>query len=181
MKGREQEVIKEAANVGAQIKETMQGSTQAAVKQATRQGMSIKESLGLTDAMAEGIYSQAYRLYNAGNFRDAIQIFRMLMMVNTNEPKFAMGLAACLHMLKEYKNAADVYAILAVIDATNPVPFYHASDCFIHMKDNRSALIMLKMAVKWAGDKPEYRILKDRALLMIEGLEKELPKGSEKI
>jgi type III secretion system low calcium response chaperone LcrH/SycD len=87
-----------------------------------------------------------------------------------------MGLAACFHMMKEYKNAVSTYAICGVIDPDNPIPHYHASDCYIHMNDPVSALIALEMAIKRAGDKPEYQMLKDRALLSIESLKKEIAK-----
>lgn len=173
MKGDPQQIKKATEQLGTAIKEEKKGQMQAAIQQTTRKGTSTKDALGLTDAMVEGIYGQAYRLYSTGKFREATQLFRLLIMMDPTEPKYVMGLAACFHMLKEFKNAADTYAILGVIDPESPISFYHASDCFIQMKDLVSALVVLEMAVKRAGDKPEFRTLKDRALLTIESLKKE--------
>lgn len=176
MKGDAQQVKKATEQLGAGIKEEKKGQMQTAMQQATRKGSPTKDALGLTDAMVEGIYGQAYRLYNTGKFRDASQLFRLLIMINTTEPKYVMGLAACFHMLKEYKSAIDTYAILGVIDPESPISFYHASDCYIQSKDPVSAMMVLEIAVKRAGEKPEFRTLKDRALLTIESLKKEIAK-----
>ncbi|NGX43339.1 MAG: hypothetical protein K940chlam7_01634, partial [Chlamydiae bacterium] len=58
----------------------------------------------------------------------------------------------------------------------SPIPHYHASDCYIQMKDPISAIISLEMAVKRSGNKPEYKTLKDRAMMTIESLKEEAKK-----
>lgn len=180
MKGEQQQIKKAAEKIGGDIKEGEAQTMKAAIEKATQKGTSPKDALGLTDAMVEGIYGQAYRLYNTGKYKEASQIFRLLLMLNATEPKYAMGLAACFHMLKEYKSAIDTYSIVAVIDPQSPIPFYHTSDCFIQIGDPVSAIIALEVAVKRAGDKPEFHTLKDRALLTIEGLKKDISKKDEK-
>jgi len=178
MKGNQQEIKKATEQVGAGIKEK-EGQTkeiQASIRQAAKKGTTAKDALGLTDAMVEGIYGQAYRLYNTGKYRDASQLFRLLIMLNATEPKYSMGLAACFHMLKEFKSAVDSYSMVSVMDAKSPIPYYHSSDCYMQMGDTASAIIMLDMAIKRAGDKPEFRSLKERAALTIESLRKEIAK-----
>lgn len=177
MKGDQQNIKKATAKMGGEIKVDPARQMQATLERTTRKGASPKEVLGLTDAMVEGIYGQAYRLYNTGKYRDASALFRMLIMINPTEPKYTMGLAACNHLMKDYKSAADVYAILAVIDPHNPVSFYHASDCYIKLNDAVSAIVALEMAIKKAGVKPEYHTLKDRANLTLENLRKEIAKN----
>lgn len=179
MKG-EQQVKRAAEEVGAATaKEKMQGF-KTALNRATRKGASTKEALGLTDAMVEGIYGQAYRLYNTGKYKEAIKIFRLLLTINATEPKYAMGMAACFHMSKDYKSAIDSYSIASIIDANSPIPLYHASDCYIKMGDPVSAIIMLETAKKRAGDKPEYKTLKDRANMTLESLNKEVAEREKK-
>jgi len=174
MKGEQQQIKKAAEQTGSSVKQESAESLKAAMEKATRKGTSPKDALGLTDAMVEGVYGQAYRLYNTGKYKEAIQIFRLLLMINSTEPKYAMGLAACFHMLKDYKVAADTYSIVGVIDSESPISFYHASDCFLQMGDSVSALVALEMAIKRAGEKPEFRTLKDRAILTAESLKKEI-------
>lgn len=153
MKGDQQQIKKATEELGTALKKEKSKDFQNVAAKAVQGGMMPKDVMGLSDAMVEGIYGQAYRLYNTGKYKDASQLFRLLIMLNSTEPKYAMGLAACFHMLKEYKNAVATYAICGVTDPENPVPHYHASDCYIHLNDPISALISLEMAVKRAGDK----------------------------
>ncbi len=149
-------------------------------KKVLEKGFKPKDVLGMNDTMVEGIYGQAYRLYNTGKYKDAIQLFRLLIMLNATEPKYAMGLAACFHMLKEYENAIGSYGICAAIDPTNPIPHYHASDCYLKMNDKRSALIALELASSRIGEKPEYQGIKDRVEGSIASLKKEIDQENKK-
>lgn len=176
MKSEQQQVKKATEQAGLDMKEGSAESMKAAMEKATRKGASPKDALGLTDAMVEGVYGQAYRLYNTGKYKEAIQIFRLLIMINSTEPKYVMGLAACFHMQKDYKVAADTYSVIGVLDPENPISFYHASDCYLQMGDPVSALVALEMAIKRAGEKSEFHTLKDRAVLTAESLKKEIAK-----
>lgn len=176
MKGEQEQIKKAVEQTGTGLKEDHTDKLKAAIEKATRKGTTAKDALGLTDAMIEGVYGQAYRLYNTGKYKEAVQIFRLLLMINTTEPKYAMGLAACFHMMKDYKAAIDTYSIVGVVDPESPISFYHASDCFMQMGDTASAVIALQMAIKRAGEKPEFKTLKDRAILTAESLKKELEK-----
>jgi type III secretion system low calcium response chaperone LcrH/SycD len=139
-----------------------------------KQGSYPKDALGLSDGMVEGIYGQAYRLYNTGKYEDAAQLFKLLILIDSTESKYSMGLAACFHMNKDYSSAIEVYALCGVIDSGSPLPHYHSADCYIQMKDKVSAVIALEMAIKRAVGKPEYKTLEDRAKMMVERLKKEL-------
>lgn len=175
MKGDQNQIKKAVEKVGAEVNKDS-GTIKEAAKDVMQKAYLPKDLLGLSDQMVEGIYGQAYRLYQTGRYNDASQLFRLLIMINSTDPKFTLGLGACLHMLKDYKAAAGVYALCAVIDPDNPLPHYHASDCFLQMNDKPSALISLELAIKRAGEKPEYQKLKDRALLTVENLKKEIEK-----
>lgn len=173
MKGDAEQVKKAAAEVGkvaAEKKEKMEEM----LTRNSKKGAPPKDVLGLTDSMVEGIYAQAYRLYNTGMYDQAIKLFRMLTSINPNEPKYIMGLAACLHMNKEYNAAAGAYSVLAVVDPKSPLPYYHSSDCYVKLNDIPSAVIALNMAIERAGDKPEFKALKDRAKMTCEALKKEV-------
>lgn len=173
MKGSQEQIKKAADIAGAAAGQAGFDQLKNVVNDAGKKGDTILNAGGMSPQMVEGIYGQAFRLYNTGKYRDAGQLFRLLIMLNSSEPKYTMGLAACFHMLKEYKSAVEMYMVCSVLDPENPIPHYHASDCYIQMKSLMSALISLEMAVKRAN-KPEYQTLKDRALLTIESLKKEL-------
>ena len=138
-----------------------------------KEGQTPKEALGMKSTQMEAMYAQAYRFYNTGKYRDAIHLFRVLIMYNSLEPKYMFGLAACHHMLKEYTDALQAYATCNILDPHNPIPHYHASDCYLQMKEYLSALFSLEMAIKTCGDKPQYAKMKERSLLSLDSLKKQ--------
>ena len=174
MKGEQHQIRKATEDLASKVGTEKTKEFQSAAAKVVQGGVMPKDVMGLSDAMVEGIYGQAYRLYNTGKYKDASQLFRLLIMLNTTESKYAMGLAACFHMLKEYKNAISTYSICGVLDPDSPVPHYHASDCYIHLNDPASAILALEMAIKRSGERVEYQTLKDRAMLTIESLKKDL-------
>lgn len=143
-----------------------------------KKGNSIKDVLGISDESAEAIYGQAYLLYTTGRYKDAAEIFKLLIMMNSTESKYVMGLAACYHMLKEYHSASSTYMLVSAIDTVNPLPYFHASDCYIQMGDPISAALMLEMTLKKAADQKKFETLKQRAEITLAGLKGKLLKRS---
>lgn len=171
----ERQAIKEAADkLGEHLKSEKGNQLKALTDKTLKNGISIKLLSGITDEKEESIYGQAYLLYNTGRYRDAIEIFRVLIMLNSTEPKYMMGLAACFHMLKGYENAISTYTLVSFLDPENPVPYFHASDCAIQMNDKLAACVSLQMAINKAENKPEFKTLKERAEITLEGLKKDL-------
>lgn len=137
-------------------------------------GMNPKQALGVSNSYLENIYAQAYRLYNTGKYPEATHLFRILVMFNAMEPKYALGLAACFHMLKEYVNAIQIYTMCSAIDPGNPIPHYHSSDCFIQMKDPLSAMLCLELTLECCEGKSEFSKIKERAQLNLDSLKKQI-------
>lgn len=138
------------------------------------ENMLPKDALGVDSELMKELYSQAFHLYNTGKYGDAIEVFRMLVMFDATEPKYALGLAASHHLLKEYDKAVELYTMCAMMEPENPIPPYHTADCFIKLQDPISAMISLEMAIRNAGNKKEYAQIKEKASLTLGGLEKNL-------
>lgn len=166
--------IKSAADqVGEHMKETRGEDYADLAAKAFKGNLSIKTLAGVSDEKEEAIYGQAYLLYNTGRYREAAEIFRVLITVNSTEPKYMVGLAACFHMLKEYDAAISTYMICTFLDPQNPLPHFHLSDCYLQLNDTLSAKVALKEAINRAGDKPQFKTLKERSEITLAGLEKE--------
>jgi len=173
MKAEQKQAQKAAEAAGESLGKEAAQNLQKSAKNIVKGAMMPKDLLGLSDQMIEGIYGQAYRLYNTGKFKEASQLFRLLVMIDSVEAKFTMGLAACMHMMKEYKAAAEAYMLCGVIDGRTPIPHFHASDCYLQMDDKPSAIISLEMAIKRCAEKTEFKTLKDRAALTLKKLKEE--------
>lgn len=179
MKGDEKQIKEAAKEITSKMTEREGNIFQQATKDAASGKWIPKNALGITDAMTESLYSQAYRLYNTGKYDDAIELFRILTMCDPTESKFAMGLAACFHLLKDFKSAVGTYMLCSMMEPENPVPHFHASDCYLKMNDKVSALIALEMAVTRAGEDPRYKALVDRATMTMDKIKLELNKGKK--
>lgn len=174
MKGEEEHVKKAVSKVAEDYDEKVLQNVMDTTLNIVQKGISPKDAMGVSDEQSEAIYAQAYRLYNTGKYQEAIHLFRVLIFLLPNEYKYSLGLAACFHMLKEYDNAIRAYMVAGLLDGNSPIPHFHASDCYIQMQDPASAILMLDMAINKAANKPEFQILKDRALLMMSSLKKEM-------
>lgn len=146
-----------------------------------KEGSSPQDALGLDKSILDSVYAQAYRLYNTGKYEEAIQQFRILIMMNSMETKYILALAACFHMIKDYPNAIQTYTMYSVLDPENPLPHYHTSDCFIQLKDYLSAMISLELAISRAEGKEQYSKIKERALLGLESLKSRLVSSADQL
>lgn len=177
MESKTEELKKSLRQLGTKIgDEKFVQKFSTALEDMLEKGKLPKEALNITDENMELYYAQAYRLYNSGKYIESSAVFRMLIFLDATQARFAMGLAACAHMLKDYDAAIKMYTMCGILDANDPLPPFHASDCYIQKNDRPSAMLMLEMAILRAGNKPEYQVLKDRAVLTLAGLEKELAK-----
>jgi len=168
----QKEIQKAVGDLSQSEAESSQADLSHISKEMLDKGLLPKNALGLSDNLIEGIYGQAYRLYNTGKYKESSQLFRMLIMIDATEPKYSMGLAACFHMMKEYQNAINTYAICGIMEPDSPIPHYHSSDCYLQMNDPISAAIALEMAIKRASDRQEFQALKDRATLTLDAIKK---------
>lgn len=146
----------------------------AILTEALNKGVMPKTALHLNDDTMEAIYGQGYNLYNQGKYKEASYVFRLLMLLDYTSPKYVLGLAASLHRIKDYKNAANAYLLCGALDMNNPLPHYHSADCYIQLGFAPMAIFSLKIAIKTAGDQPQYSVIKERSALMLKTLEEQM-------
>ncbi|MCB1114433.1 MAG: SycD/LcrH family type III secretion system chaperone [Chlamydiia bacterium] len=173
MKQSKQAANKAAEKVGEEVKHSKGEEYLDLANKALKGNLSIKGLAGVSDEKEEAIYGQAYLLYNTGRYKEAAEIFRVLITVNSTEPKYMMGLAACFHMMKEYEAAMSSYTMCTFIDPESPVPHFHLSDCYLQLGDDISAVNSLKSAIKRCENKPEFKTLREKSEITLRGLEKE--------
>jgi type III secretion system low calcium response chaperone LcrH/SycD len=121
----------------------------------------------------EECYQKACNLYKTGRYNEALPYLHMLNIGNAKEPRYMMAIAACFHMLKNFQEAAQYYILCGFLSEENPIPFYHLADCYNKLGKPVPALVALNMAHKRCID-VKYSSLKDRIVLMMDQLDKEL-------
>lgn len=158
------------AEYDAKIQGKMKDIVDKVGQNITEKQMMPKDAVGFDDATIEGIYGYGYRLYNAQKYGEAFTLFRTLMLLNPVEKKYLFGMAACLHRLHEYADAIKVYLLSSVFDPDNPVIFFHVADCYAHLNALSFAEGALENVIKLSQDKAAFRVLHERARLMLESI-----------
>jgi type III secretion system low calcium response chaperone LcrH/SycD len=164
-------------HLGKEHSNEMKKSMEGLLSNMFEKGMLPKDAMGLSDGLIESIYGHTYRLYNTGKYDEASQLFRLLIMLDPTAAKYVLGLAACFHMLKEYRNAAATYLLVSMVDANSPIPYYHASDCYIHLHEPALAILNLEQVVELSGNQEQFSTIKDRARITIDSLKKDMTQG----
>lgn len=98
-------------------------------------GIPLSVIKGYTDDEIEAAYNVAYNLYQQQKYKDAEKLFTFLMMHDHTDSRFSIGLGGCYQLTGDYEKAINMYSCAALIDATNPIPAFHACECYIALKD----------------------------------------------
>lgn len=154
---------------GQQMKETM-----GLAWEAMKKGATPKDIFDVKPETLEYFYSQAYRMYNQGKYKEALYLFQLLVMLDPNRPRHILGSAACLHRMGKYEAAGKLYLIAQPLDPENPLPSFHAADCYIKLQVYILAEYHLKKCLELCATKSQYALIKDRATIMLEKAQAEL-------
>lgn len=135
-------------------------------------GMSLAELKGVSEEQLEALYAIALQHYNAENYDDAIPLFKMLALYNSNEPKYFMGLAACHQELGNYELAVETYGSAALMCAlTDPRPFYFAALCLLKLQRKDDAITTLEsLAITASTEHPDAQEYIDKAAKLLQML-----------
>jgi type III secretion system low calcium response chaperone LcrH/SycD len=128
----------------------------------------LYKSLGITEELMEKYYALAYNLYNQGRYLDALAVFKNIFPKDGLNPRYAFGVAACYHQLKDYENAAVFYQMTTMLDLIDPIPAYHLYDCVIRMNNPLYATYALEMVMKRCKNDPMYQKLYEAAKLHLD-------------
>ncbi len=111
------------------------------IVEALIEGAGIGDICNVSREQLEGLYSLAYNLYTAGNFKDAGTVFQALCLYDHKDARFWMGLAGCRQAQGDFKGAVDAYSMAGTVKLLeDPVPFLYAARCYIRMGDKENAV-----------------------------------------
>lgn len=144
-----------------------------------KKGIMPKQVLNLGEDKIESLYTQAYTMYNQGKYKEASYLFFILMSIDPTVAKHVMGCAACFHRQQMYQKAAELYILCSSLDPENPLPDFHAADCHIKLQLPPLAAMHLKNVIERARDNPDHAVVKERAIIMLDAIEKEIEEAKK--
>lgn len=126
----------------------------------------------VTDEEMEAAYATALNLINSSKFDQAEKAFAFLGYMNQYEGKYWLGLGVARQMQQKYDEAVKAYATAGVYDVGNPIPPLRAAECFVALGRLDEAEQSLSAVDHWCGQEDEFAAIRDRAAVLLEGIQK---------
>jgi type III secretion system low calcium response chaperone LcrH/SycD len=136
------------------------------------EGYINQDFTNITDDEKEAAYLQAFNLVNQGEFETAKKVFEFLCYLDQFGAKFWMGLGICRQQLKMYEPACQAYAMVGMLEMENPMPALRAAECYLALGKIEEADSGLSAALHWAGNKPQYEAVRQRATMLVQALKR---------
>jgi type III secretion system low calcium response chaperone LcrH/SycD len=121
---------------------------------------------GLSPASLKTLYGFAYRFYRDGHYDKARDFFRFLVLIQSEDKKHWMGLGGAEQMCENYSPALQAYAFATVLDPTDPMPHFHAAECYARLEQWEQAHKALAACEHYIPDTAKSRPLLARIHLM---------------
>ncbi|WP_052236421.1 MULTISPECIES: tetratricopeptide repeat protein [Candidatus Protochlamydia] len=99
-------------------------------------------------AKTKNLHYMAYHLYRDRQYEEASLFFRLLTVVNHDEPKYWKGLGACLQMKQDYSEALNCYIHTQSLynKQLDPYLYIYAADCYFALNQIDDGLKALEAA-----------------------------------
>jgi type III secretion system low calcium response chaperone LcrH/SycD len=114
------------------------------------------------------IYTSAFTFYQQKSFEQAVHLFTQLCMANPFQEAFWRGLASSLQMLSKWKDALHAWCISALLADQDPMPHFHAAECFFSMNDREEASKAILQAEKRLDSLANSEMIKTKISLLKE-------------
>lgn len=132
-----------------------------------------KNNLQLQKQGLGAMYAIGFKLYENGKYKEAVDVFRVLTVLDKEQKKHWLGLGASYQQLKDYDRALQSYAYAALLDERDPFVHFHAAECFLSQKKLKEGVHVLNIAKTVALDnKDVYNQLLTRIDLIKGGLDR---------
>jgi len=92
------------------------------------------------------LYSLGFNLYQREDYATSKQIFQRLVLSRPYEKKFWMALGACHQMTRQFEEALESWAMASFIDHDDPLPHFHATECYLALEILDEAYLALDAA-----------------------------------
>jgi len=112
------------------------------------------------------LYTVGYGLYEAGDYIEAKRIFHQLVLAKPLQSEYWFCMGSCLQMEKSFTEALSAWAMCALLDGHNPLPHFHAAECYFSLGDIPEGKKAINLFLQLAKDREEFEIEVQRAETM---------------
>lgn len=94
----------------------------------------------------EMIYALSYSTYQQGDYTTASRLFRQLVLTSPFSKDYWKGLASSEQMQAAYEAALHAWGIVSLLDDKDPLPHFHAGECYFFLNNFIEACKALELA-----------------------------------
>lgn len=145
------------------------------IEESVKSGKTPRSFLELSDKVLAGLYAEAYHLYNAGKFDEALKIFLLLQILDTQDTRFLFGAASCYFMLKKFPEALALYLVCREVDPQETQIYWYMANCYKQMGNKAAALLALRLLLRYSSQPTPITQHAEREIVI---LDRELEKDS---
>ena len=129
-------------------------------------GGTVKALRNIDQAQLNTVYSVAYSRFNAGQYEDALMMFRHLCLLDHSQYAYFLGLGLAQFALSQFNLAAATLAHAAKLDSSQPEASLIMGKCFIELERWSLAESALSEALtraassdRWQGEEQDSQQL----------------------
>jgi type III secretion system low calcium response chaperone LcrH/SycD len=115
-------------------------------------GVSEKEVSPVPLEKEGQFYSIAFTFYEKGDYRSAAKLFTQLVLTNPFSEHYWQGLASSKQMAHNHLAALHAWSLVALLKEGDPLPHFHAAECFFSLEEKQEASKALNIALKLCKD-----------------------------
>lgn len=135
----------------------------AEFEEVIKKGTSPGDLKGITKDEFTALYRIARKLYDDGDFIHALPVCMQLMLHNPKDSRHSFLTAACLQRLKEYPQAAVLFACTLHLKPEDAAAAFRLGECLMKMGQPSEARQAFDMAIELSRCKFQYRQLQELA------------------
>lgn len=120
----------------------------------------------LTEKEYQTVYASASSLYEQGSYEEASQLFTQLALNAPFCEAYWRGLAACRQMQGSYEASLHAWALTALLQEHDPLPHFHAAECYLSLNDKEEGLKALDAAKSLLNTSAEHQELGEKIAIL---------------
>jgi type III secretion system low calcium response chaperone LcrH/SycD len=133
-------------------------------------GGNFEQLLGMTEAEMTSRYAYAFNLFDRGVYKDALEIFSYLTVLNPMKKKYWLAIAATRVRMEDYEGALKSYAMISLLDPNDPESYYYSAFCYLALQYKGEAVKSLKLTIEVSQRSERHRELGKQAELALQHL-----------
>ncbi|QDQ29164.1 CesD/SycD/LcrH family type III secretion system chaperone [Chitinimonas arctica] len=133
------------------------------------QGHTIKARAGLDTSDLDTLYAYGYQLFEAGEYKEALQYFSMLAQMDFWSFDYWLAVGICYQRLGQHEEAIFCFSRAGFASMQDPRSSYYAGISYQLLGNIEYARKAFDASLNWCGVQPQYEPLRNHITRALSG------------